>query len=141
MTFDGRCGAEIEKRINSAWSAFFGMKHLLLCDSASIVARLKVMDRVVPNTLLWCAGTWCPTQNDLKKIWSAQLAMVKKIVRVRRRLGEELELFMPRANRLCSSFLHIAASERWDRRVHVCVARFAGHVARIHVYDPERLTV
>ena len=42
ITFNGRCGVEIEQRLGKSWAAFYSMKHLLLCHSASITARIKL---------------------------------------------------------------------------------------------------
>ena len=80
ITLDGRCRVEIENRIDRSWAAFFSKKHLLLCHAASVVARLKLLQRLVPHTLFWCAGSWHPTQGDLRRLRSTQLAMARKII-------------------------------------------------------------
>ena len=84
---------------------------------------------------------WCPTRNDLKKLWSAQLAMLRKIVRVRPRPLEDMAIFMPRSVRTCVLFMESVKAVRWDFRAHLYISRFAGHVARIKSYDQGRLTV
>ena len=141
VTFDGRCGYEMEKRVDRAWSAFYSKKHLLLCPSAAISARIKLLEKLVPATLFWCAGSWCPTRNDLKKLWSVQLAMIEKIVRLRPRPLEDIVAFMPRCARTCTNFMESVNVARWDFRAHLLISRFAGHVARIEKYDQGRLTV
>ena len=141
VSFDGRCGLEMEKRVDRAWAAFYSRKHLLLCHSAAVSARIKLLEKLVPNTLFWCAGSWCPTHNDLKKLWSVQLAMLRKIVRVRPRPLEDMASFMPRCTRTCRHFLEYVGGMRWDTRVHIYISRFAGNVSRIQSHDPARLTV
>ena len=141
ITLDGRCRVEIENRIDRSWAAFFSKKHLLLCHAASVVARLKLLQRLVPHTLFWCAGSWHPTQGDLRRLRSTQLAMARKIICTKRRPDEPVDEFMPRSYRLCNSFLQSAGAESWDRQAHILIARFAGHVARMQAYAPERLTI
>ena len=57
LTFDGDIGAELWRRISSAWAAFGKHRHFLCCRAASLRERLRLLDKVVRPALFWCAGS------------------------------------------------------------------------------------
>lgn len=141
LAFNGRCGSEVDWRIERAWAAFYAKKQLFLRSNASISARIRLLERLVPNTLLWCAGSWHATLADLRKIRSTQTQMLRKIIAIKRYPNEDLDAYMPRCYRCCDRFRVASHTMRWDERSQMYVARFAGHIARMRLHDPDRLTL
>ncbi len=63
---------------------------------------------------------------------------------IRTRPGELSDMFTHKLIKVCTHCQAIRAAANilsWDVRVYVTIARFAGHLARVAVYDESRLVL
>ena len=74
----------------------------------------------------------------MKVVPTVQLKMMRRIVHVRRQSGEALSEYMSRAARKVKNLRLKHAIESWDASYHRSVFSWAGHLARMAAYSPDR---
>ena len=140
LTFDNSSESELQARISCAWRAFYKYRDLLCCRPAPISRRCKLLFTLVKTALSWCWGSWNLTGDQLSKLRGAQLSMMRKMVGLRRQGSEPLREYMQRANSKVKQIREQNCVPGWDWLYHRSVYAWGGHVARIGVHDPSRLT-
>ena len=140
ITFDNRFNVELEARIKAAWRSFYKFADLLMCKSAPLGKRLKLMGVVIPPSLFWCAGSWNLIRTQLEKLRGVQLRMIRKMIGPRRQDGESLADFMHRSNASIKHLMSRHGVEHWDAHYHRLQFSWAGDVARMATLCPKRLT-
>jgi hypothetical protein len=140
LTFVTRHDVEFNRRINSAWGAFNKNKVVLCCKKAPIAQRLKFLQMVVCPALFWCSGSWTLRSDQFTKLRAVQRQMVRRMLAFRRNQSEDVEEFMRRTNRTITNLLERHEVVLWDCLARQYVFRWAGWVARLRSFDPNRLT-
>ena len=140
LTFDGRTGAETERRIKLGWKTFCGLKPLLCCRKTQISRRLDLLKMTVYKTVLWCAGSWNPTRKDFEKLNGALRQMFAIMVGVRMQPGETPAEFKLRRNKKLKILRGEVGLRPWSYEASIMHYTWMGHVARISSYDPLRWT-
>ncbi len=100
VTFDNNFDVEIENRLARASATFSANWDLLGCASAPLAKRVQIFRATVEATFLWCAGPGNLRVEQLKRIKGAQSRMVRNMLRVKRRDGEEMDELIIRSNRM-----------------------------------------
>ena len=70
-----RTTTEFQHRLNKAWNAFWSHKAKWDCRMATRVQRVKMLDRIIPASLLYACQTWHPTVKELIQLRGAQQRM------------------------------------------------------------------
>ena len=139
ISFDNSSSKEIEYRIGQCWKAFESHRDMLCNQRGSLRRRLELLDKVVLPSISWGGATWNPTQKDLNSIWTVQHRMMRIMMGIRRRPGEEGDDFVYCVNlgikRIRTRFNILT----WDEAVLQMRYRFMGHLQRFVTYDEDRL--
>ena len=138
--FDNVFEAELNNRIARTWRAFYKYKDILCCRAAAWKDRFQLLSSLVANSLFWCAGSWNLTARQVSKLGGLQQSILHKMVALRRRPEEDDETFMIRLNSKIKRLKQSHSFEEWPRTYHRKVFKWAGHVARMASYDPQRTT-
>ena len=113
VTFDNSCTKELLYRVGQSWKAFGSHRDMLRSPKSSLRKRFALLDSVAFPSVSWGGATWTPTQKYLDLVWTTQHKIMKSMLGMRRRSGEEGEDFHYRVNlhlkRLRTSF----ANETW----------------------------
>eukprot|EP00969_Alexandrium_andersonii_P281894 12461643-Alexandrium_andersonii.AAC.1 len=62
---DGRTRQALAARVDSAWRAFWALKHFLFRKRTSVVKRIGLMERAILPRILWGAQCWHLDERDL----------------------------------------------------------------------------
>ena len=79
---DGKCEAEIRKRIEIARQRFINMKDVLTTRSLRIETRKRIMKCYVLSTFLYASETWTFSKEMWNKIEAFEMWMFRKILKV-----------------------------------------------------------
>ena len=82
ITDDGKCEAEIRKRIEIARQRFINMKDVLTTKSLRIETRKRIMKCYVLSTFLYASETWTFSKEMWNKIEAFEMWMFRKILKV-----------------------------------------------------------
>ena len=140
ISFTNGFERELTERIARAWRAFYANLDLLKCKSASLVKRIELLNVIVAHSLFWCSGSWNLTVTQATKLRVVQSQMLRKMLNFRPQPNETKVDFMIRTN---SKIKHLKGLHHiidWDKMYHRSVFIWAGHVARMAQYAPERET-
>ena len=66
LTFDGKTNVEFSNRCDKAWAAFWARKDIFRRFEANLFKRMRMLERFVGPSLLWCAGSWKLTKQQRK---------------------------------------------------------------------------
>ena len=80
------------------------------------------------------------TARQLSTIRGMQQMMLQKMMHIRRGPADTDEVFMTKLNSKIRALKLRHAFRDWDFAYHLSVFQWAGHVARMGAYDPQRLT-
>jgi len=141
LVFHNRFEAELDRRVKAAWAAFYKNAEVLCCKAAPLAKRLKFLALVAEPALFWCAGSWRLTCHQLIRIRGVQRSMVRKMCVFPKEVGEDVETYMRRTNAAITCLLAMHNVQPWDLVARQAVFRWAGWVARLRHFDPERLTL
>ena len=142
ITFDNNFDVEIENRLARANATFYANWELLGCTSSPLAKRMQIFRATVEATFLWCAGSWNLRVEQLKRIKGAQSRLVRKMLRIKRQVGEDMEELIIRSNHTLKLRLRNKDIKHawWDERYVQLRLEWGGHVARLKKLDPTRLT-
>ena len=79
---DGKCDAEITKRIEIARSAFNSLKGALMSSNISLNTKKRIIKCYVWSTLLYGCETWTITQAHINKLQAFEMWVYRKIKRI-----------------------------------------------------------
>ena len=82
ITEDGRCEAEIKRRIEIARTNFLKMKNVLTSKRIGISTRKKILYCYVISTLMYAAETWTINVADWKKIEAFEMWALRKMLKI-----------------------------------------------------------
>ena len=126
--------ALIQPLLTRGQNKFWSLKHLFRCKAPAI-ARVKLMHRIVTNTVLWCAASFPPDRGSLKAVNTQQTLLVGWLLRLGKRAEETWLEFRQRIVRSARALLHRAGLPRWS----TCWLQrwwgYAGHRARAMLRD------
>jgi hypothetical protein len=141
ITFDNRNDKELVARFRAAWATFNKFAPILCCKAIPIARRLHVLDRVVPQALLWCGGSLNLRKDQLTALRGVQLKMIRKMLRACRPPEEQIADFMERTNRTMKCLRLRHGIRSWDQTYAALVCAWGGWIARLKELDPDRLTL
>ena len=79
---DGKCDAEITKRIEIARSAFNSLKGTLLSSNINLNTKKRIIKCYVWSTLLYGCETWTVTQVHINKLQAFEMWVYRKMKRI-----------------------------------------------------------
>ena len=106
-------------------------KKELCCSTASLKARLRLLQATVFQSFSW--GTEClnPTEKELARLDTLQLKMAHKMLGRKRKPGEGWLDFYKRTIGHARQTIHKPSFSRWSRMWHFKYLSFTGRVARL----------
>ncbi len=142
VTFDNNFDVEIENRLARASATFNANWDMLGCASASLAKRVQIFRATVEASFLWCAGSWNLRLEQLKRIKGAQSRMMRRMLRIKRWDGEEMDELIIRSNSILKHRLRDTSIKHswWGEKYVQLRLDWGGHVARLRKHDPSRLT-
>eukprot|EP00439_Symbiodinium_sp_Y106_P024669 s5535_g3.t1 len=108
---------------------FWEIRHLLRTPG-QLYSRVRVMQRIVGASALWCIASVPPDKAAMSMMNSVQLRLLVWLMRLGRRSGETWMEFRQRAFRSACAVLNNAKCERWSTLWLRRYWQFAGHRAR-----------
>ena len=108
---------------------FWEIRHILQAKG-SVKARVRVMQRIIGATALWCIGAIPPDKGAQSLLNTVQLQILIWMLRLGKRDGETWDTFRKRAFRTVRSILHSSGCDRWSTLWASRYWRFAGHRVR-----------
>ena len=118
-----------------ARAKFWELKHVFRAKGGAMKQRVRVLQRVVGGTALWCSSCVPPDAAAMSMINSVQLQLIVWLLRFARRPNEDWEGFRQRAFRGARSALHSAGVERWSTMWLRRYWSFAGHRVRATLHE------
>ncbi|CAE7196595.1 unnamed protein product [Symbiodinium sp. CCMP2592] len=112
-----------------ARTKFWEFKHIFRCRSG-MKARVKVMERVVGSTALWCLASFMPDVAAMSLLNSTQLQLMVWLLRFAKRPEEPWDAYRQRAFRGARAALHSSGVERWSTTWLRRYWSYAGHRVR-----------
>ena len=82
ITDDGRCDAEIIKRIEIARGTFNSLKGILLSSNICLNTKKRIIKCYVWSTLLYGCETWTVTQTHINKLQAFEMWLYRKLKRI-----------------------------------------------------------
>jgi len=130
---------ELDIRISKMWKCFAAHRDALRNTNHSLCSRLRFLDKIIEANL-WCAGSWNLKHNEYKRLRGVQMKMYLQVVRPRMMRGEFWLDFGDRCGRLFSELKQRYDVGCFDGLVHKAYFRWAGWLARLQQFDPDRIT-
>ena len=118
-----------------ARAKFWEIKHILRAKGGAMKQRVRVMQKVVGGTALWCICCLPPDASTMTMLNSAQLQLMVWLLRFAKRQGEGWDEFRQRAFRGARAALHSAGVERWSTLWLRRYWAYAGHRVRCTMHD------
>ena len=122
-------GELLQPLLARARSKFWSLKHLLRAKTPA-KGRVRLMQRVLTNTALWCIAALPPDKPALTVINSFQNLLLTWLLRLGKRSDEDWPDFRRRSVRSARYALHVSGCSRWST---VWLSRwwsYAGHRVR-----------
>ena len=129
-----------EERVAKAWRAFYKYKRVLCSEDCPLAPRIKLLQLLVASSSFWCPGSWNLTVAQLSNLRGVQQSMLRKMLGLRSRAGEEVSEFCARYARNIRQLMHKHKLLSWDAFYHRSVFVWAAYVSRLAQSDPTRLT-
>ena len=141
VSFDQSAAAALRRCFACAWAAFNKHKAVLCCRRASIVRRLHLLDRFVRPAALYAAGSLNLTRRQLRQVRGLHRNFLRKILGIQRPQEEPLEDYMRKVNDSVNFYFAKADIMWWDDCALKFTFTWAGHIARMRIYDSRRLVL
>ena len=110
-------------------SKYWSMKHMFRAK-VPLAGRLKLMDKVLGNTALWCASAFQPDQMALQTVNVLQSQLVIWSMRLAKGRGEDWIDFRIRSFRAARWAIHRFMGMRWSTRWLQRTWDYTGHSFR-----------
>jgi hypothetical protein len=136
LAFNASPNQEYAIRLSKSWKAFWANSALLLNPRVSYFTRVKLFHSVVSPVALYAAPAMYHTCKHLHNLDITQREMVAKIVRRKRRPGEQWLPWFRRTRRESTDILKCLNILPWSVLVQKRKLSWAGHIARL---DPARI--
>ncbi len=142
LTFDNNLDVEIDHRRARARVAFNANWDMVGWASASLAKRVQIFRESVEASFLWYAGSWNLRVEQVKRIKGAQSRMMRRMLRIKRWDGEEMDELITLSNSILKHRLRDTNIKHswWDEKHVELRLDWGGHVARLRKHDPSRLT-
>ena len=118
-----------------AKAKFWALKHLFKAK-VPLAGRLKLLHRILGNTVLWCAAAFQPDQQALQAVNVLQAQMVIWCMRLGKREGEDWLDYRLRSFRASRWAIQRFIGERWSTCWLQRVWDYTGHRARSAEWAP-----
>ena len=131
FTLSGRTSKEISARLKAGWAKFHQLWPLLNPKRGLLRKRLRLFDTCVSKSVLWCCESWLPTEEEKRRLQSAQNDMLRRIVGIKRRPQEEWVPWIIRATHVARDAACKYGVQSWVNTLLATKWRWAGHIARM----------
>jgi hypothetical protein len=84
ITHDGRCEADIKRRIGLTYSVFNKLANIWNCRKLALEIRVKVFETMVVPVLMYGSECWTMRKQDEQRILVAEMSWLRKILGVSR---------------------------------------------------------
>ena len=135
------CHKDICRRAMCAETAFNGHSHFWSAEGSTRKQRSQLLEKVCTSVLSHGAGSWNVSVADQHMLRAVQLRCHSKVISFARNHGEDDESYFHRRNSCIRDVRVSVNAPTWDALVLGRLHAWAGHLARIRVYDPQRLTL
>ncbi|CAE7583299.1 pol [Symbiodinium sp. CCMP2456] len=112
-----------------AKAKFWATRHIF-CAKTPLKGRLRVIERVVGASALWCLSALPPDKGAMGLLNSTQQQIVSWAMRLGKHRDESWEAYNKRSHRLARAAIHGAGLERWGTLWLRKWWRYSGHRAR-----------
>ena len=119
----------LEALVDKARGKFFGIQHIL-CSSAPLTKRLKVLEAVVFGTMRWCLGSIFPTAGAQSLLNYFQFNCVRRMMGIKRGGSELWVDFEARSLRAARAVVHNTQKIRWGDKHLAAYWQYLGHRVR-----------
>jgi len=136
ISFTNHFHSEIEHRISRMWRSFFKYEHIFCNPKVPLRKRMHLVGQLAQQSLLW----WLLTKKEESRINAVQLEIYRKMTFPRKNDAEGIDEFMHRTNGYIARCRRKFAIQPWVSHYYRAVYKWAGHLARLVQYDPQRLT-
>ena len=109
---------------------FWSMKKMLMNQKISLKRRMKLFNSTVSPCVLWCAQSWVPKVEELKKLNVAQRGMLRKMLGTRRVPEEDWVEWICRVTNKALNIAKSCGMKEWPLAHALSKWGWAGHVAR-----------
>ena len=138
ITGNARSSEDTRESISKAWRAFWAMKGKFCNDLVDPSIRIKALEVFIRPVLLYAAGSWTPSKSDLQALRACHLQMSRVIIGRRRCSQEPWHEYLQKVACRSRKIWKMIGVKSWDEACLLQVHRWAGHVARYAVSDPDR---
>ena len=111
FTPDGHCHQEIDARIGKMWGRYFELKELFKSRSSSLLSRVQLYNKTLRRTALWGSGSWRLSVAESKKLNTAELNIICRIMGVKRGPAETWLQWYRRTMRLARAIVYMSLKE------------------------------
>ena len=119
----------LEALVDKARGKFFGILHIL-CSSAPLSSRVKVLEAVVFGSLRWCLGALVPTVQAQQMLNYFQYNCIRRMMGIKRGAGERWIDYEARSLRLARAKVFQMSKLRWGDKHLSAFWRYTGHLVR-----------
>ena len=119
----------LEAVVDKARGKFFGILHIL-CSTAPLRARLRVLEAVVFGAIRWCIGALVPTVQAQQLLNCFQYNCVRRMMGLRRGKDELWVDYESRSLRLARAKVYQIEKIRWGDKHVLAFWRYTGHLIR-----------
>ena len=119
----------LESMVDKARGKFFGILHIL-CSSAPLSSRVKVLEAVVFGSLRWCLGALVPTVQAQQLLNYFQCNCMRRMMGIKRGAGERWIDFEARSLRIARAKIFQMSKTRWGDKHLSAFWRYTGHLVR-----------
>ena len=119
----------LEALVDKARGKFFGIQHIL-CSTAPLPQRLKVLEAVVFGAIRWCLGAIFPTVGAQNLLNYFQFNCVRRMMGIKRGGSELWVDFEARSLRAARAVVHNIQKTRWGDKHLAAYWQYLGHRVR-----------
>ena len=119
----------LEALVDKARGKFFGILHIL-CSSAPLSSRIKVLEAVVFGSLRWCLGALVPTVQAQQLLNYFHFNCMRRMMGIKRGAGERWVDFEARSLRIARAKVFQMSGVRWGDKHLSAFWRYTGHLVR-----------
>ena len=136
ISFDNAFEMDLSCRIDKAWKAFYCNAEILCCKEVALGRRLRYLETLVGKVLFWGAWSLKFTKKQLSRLNGVQQRMVRKMIGLRRPIGQSLS----QCEFENSQVLSDCSIRNWGPQRLAISCAWMGDLARLKLHDRHRIT-
>ena len=137
LTWDNTETKEVQNRVARAWQAFYKHKKQLTDRLTPFLKRVDILDRAVRPAIMYGLETIHLRRHNVDLITTTQESMLRAMMKMNGacRSGEE---YVRAQRRILAKYREKGVVKDWGLYARARMYKWAGHVARMERYMPER---